>query len=67
MQPLDLSTIDLDQEIDMAGPTVWQMLRLITRTREERKQPIKHLLEGPPLLVKSFYIMCCLFFTTDNR
>ena len=43
-QPLDLSIIDIEQQIARADPTVWQMLRLIARTREERKKPIKSFL-----------------------
>ena len=37
-QSLDLSIIDIEQQIARADPTVWQMLRLIARTREERKK-----------------------------
>jgi hypothetical protein len=60
----------MEQEIARADPTVWKMLRLIARTREERKKSIKSFLEEIPLTIKSqrlFYIMCCLYFTTDNR
>ena len=42
--PVDLSTINFEQEIANTDLTVWQMLRLLTRTREERKKPSKSLL-----------------------
>ena len=68
--PVDLSTINFEQEMANTDPTVWQMLRLLTRTREERKKPSKSLLQESPSTLRSqclFYIMCIMFFITDNR
>ena len=67
--PVDLSTINFEQEIANTDPTVWQMLRLLTRTREERKKPSKSLLQEAPSILRSqclFYIMCIMYFTIDN-
>ena len=61
--------INIQEEITKTNEMVWQLLRLLTRTREDRKKPTKSILEEIPSLLKSqrlFYIMCCLFFTTDN-
>ena len=68
--PVDLSTINFEQEIANTDPTAWQMLRLLTRTREERKKPSKSLLQESASTLRSqclFYIMCIMFFITDNR
>lgn len=68
--PVDLSTIDFEQEIASTDPIVWQMLRLLTRTREERKKPSKFFLQKSLSTLRSqhmFYIMCSLFFITDNQ
>ena len=67
--PVDLSTIDFEQEIANTDPIVWQMLRLLIRIREERKKPSRFYLQESLSTLRSqrmFYIMCSLFFITDN-
>ena len=67
--PVDLSTINFEQEIANTDPTVWQMLRLLTRTREERRN-LPNLFSKRALSIlrsqRLFYIMCIMYFTTDN-
>ena len=66
--PVDLSTINFEQEIANTDPTVWQMLRLLTRMREERRNLPNLFYKRSHLYVdlNVSYITCIMYFTTDN-
>lgn len=68
--PLDLSTVNINDWISKTDKTLWETLVLITRTRNDRKLPVKDVLRKSLSDVRNlrlFYIVCVICFTTDNR
>ena len=68
--PMDLSTVNIQEWINKSDKTLWEALLLITRTRQERKLSMEDVLKNNPSEVRKlrlFYIMCVIFFNTDSR